>query len=191
MDNKVFISGFFSESDQAVLDKYCTELEEKNIILQVRNLSGTFMNSALDFTSVEVVMFSYELIKSFVSSGAYDIFKHYILNLWKITRKNETSQVPFTMTITGIPTIYGPENIECKISEPLTSEEKEIAIGKQYELAKQIENHQFELLKRSQYYDAFGAHVFRYDSQSCSFAEINIAEEIRKKIDEGKDKTDN
>ena len=188
MNNKIFISGCFSVSDQAVLDKYRSDLAERDIILQVRNLSGSLMHSAFDFANIDAVAFAYELIQSFVISGAYDVFKQYILYFWNIIKKDNTSAVPFTMTITGIPTINGPENIECQISEPLTTEEKELVIKEEYELARQIENHQFELLKRSQYYDALN--VFRFDSQSRSFVEKNIAEEMRKIANKDKQESD-
>ena len=182
MDNSIFISGCFSDNDQEQLSECCTELENHNVSLKIRNLNGVIMHSALDFADFEAIIFSYELIKTLYYSGCYDVLKFMLLKLWNIIRKDRPGKVPFTIDIEGIPTINGPENIKCKISSPLSKSERKIALEKSFGLAAQIENHQFELLKRSRYYDAFNAHVFAYDEKNCSYTEMDIDEEIQKKL---------
>ena len=92
--------------------------------------------------------------------------------------------MPFTLSISGIPSITGTENIKCKISGPLSDDAKEIAILKGYELASKIEEHQYQLLEKDIYYTAVNAHLFRYDSERETYSEMDIAAEVRKKQEE-------
>ena len=191
MTENIFISGFFSDNDQEQLSECCTELENHNISLKIRNLNGVIMNSALDFADFEAIIFSYELVKSLYYSGCYDFLKFMLLKLWNTIKNGNTSAVPFTIDIEGIPTVNGPENIKCKISGPLSKHEREIALEQSFSLASQIENHQFELLKRGRYYDAFSAHVFAYDEEKCAYAETDIDAEIQKKVNETQERNEN
>jgi hypothetical protein len=191
MNESIFISGFFSDNDQKQLSECCTELENYNISLKIRNLNGVIMHSALDFADFEAVIFSYELVKSLYYSGCYDFLKFVLLKLWNIIKNGKASEVPFTIDIEGIPTANGLQNIKCKISGPLSKHEREIALERSFSLASQIENHQFELLKRGRYYDAFNAHVFTYDEKDCSYAEMDIDAEIQKRINETQERNEN
>ena len=191
MTENIFISGFFSDNDQEQLSECYTELENHNISLKIRNLNGVIMHSALDFADFEAINFSYELVKSLYYSGCYDFLKFMLLKLWNTIKNGNTSAVPFTIDIEGIPTVNGPENIKCKISGPLSKHEREIALEQSFSLASQIENHQFELLKRGRYYDAFNAHVFAYDEEKCTYAETDIDAEIQKKVNETQERNEN
>lgn len=182
MNNSIFISGYFCDNDQDQLNECCTELGKYGISLQVRNLTGTIMHSATDFVDVELIALSYELIKSLYFSGCYDFLKFMLFKLWNTITKGNSDKVPFTIDIKGIPTINGTENVKCKISGPLSKDERKIALEKSFELATQIENHQFELLRRGTYYNLFGAHIFTYDKQSSSYGEMDVDKEIQNKI---------
>lgn len=182
MDNSsIYVAGFFCDEDKTSLDELYKELREDDISLIGRNLSGGIYNSALDFADLEVIAFSFELLKNFIISGGYDVLKHYILRFWKIIQKDRSGKVPFTISIEGIPTLNGTENVKCKISGLLSKNQKEQAVIKTFELAKQIEAHQYELLKRSQYYNVFNAHIFSFDPETDSMSEIDIEKEIIKK----------
>ena len=187
-NNGIYISGYFDDEDLEVLNEYEKELADMNVSLFKRNLKGGIYNSALDFADLEVLMFSYELIKSFVFSGSYDIIKHIILKLWDTTKKFCGEKLPFTVGLSGIPTINGTENIKCKIYGWLSKKQKEKVIEKTFELAKQIEEHQYELMKRSIYYNAFNSHVFSYDNEKEVLSEIDIEKEVKKKIEEQQNK---
>ncbi len=182
MDNSsIYVAGFFNDEDKTLLDELYKKLCKNDISLIGRNLSGGIYNSALDFVDLEIIAFSFELLKNFIYSGGYDILKYYILRLWQTIQKGRSGRVPFTISIEGIPTLSGPENIKCKVSGTLSNKQKEQAFIKTVELAKQIETHQYELLKRSQYYNAFNAHVFLFDPEDNSMSEIDIEKEIVKK----------
>lgn len=182
MDNSsIYVAGFFYDEDKPSLDELYKELRENDISLTGRNLSGGIYNSALDFADLEIIAFSFELLKNFIISGGYDILKHYILRLWKIIQKDRSGRVPFTISIEGIPTLSGTENVKCKIPGSLSKQQKEQAVIKTFELAKQIETHQYELLKRSRYYNAFNAHVFSFNPEDNAMSEIDIEKEIVKK----------
>lgn len=179
MNNTIFVSGFFNDSDLQDLNELKEELSEYEIALRMRNLLGGIYNSALDFADLEIIAFAYEMMKQFIYSGGYDVLKYFIVNIWY--KINKSKNVPFTIGINGIPTVNGPENIKCKISEQLSKKQREIVIDRTFELAKQIEEHQFELQKRSLYYDAFDAHLFRFDSTDETLKAIDVADEVRKK----------
>lgn len=177
-NNSIYIAGFFIESDKSLLNELCEDLQKNNISLSVRNLSGSIYNAALDFIDLEIITISFELLKTFIFSGGYDMLKFFILKLWRIAKKDKTSRVPFTFSIEGIPTLNGNENIKCKVSEPLSKEQREQVVDKVVELAERIEKHQFELLKRSQYFNAFNAHIFSFDPDNGSLSEVDITKEI-------------
>lgn len=178
--NQIYISGCFSDEDHSTLDEIKEELNKANIQLHCRNLSGTIMHSALDFIDIDMVALGWEFVQAMAFSGSFELLKLIVKKLWKLISKDRNTPVPFTFSISGIPSITGTENIKCKISGPLSDEAKEIAIQKGFELASQIEKHQFELLERDLYYPAVNAHLFRYDSEKTSYDEIDISAEVKK-----------
>ena len=191
MGDNIFVAGFLSDKDKMQLDECRLELDKYNISLQVRNLNGTIMHSAFDFADVEIIAFSYELVKALYYAGLYDFLKYIILKLWHTVRKGPPSNIPFTIDIEGIPTINGPENLKFKISGSLSQDEKKIALEKSFELASQVEKHQAELLNKSIYNDAFNARIFAYDQQGSAYTEIDIAKEAQKKTGKRKEPTVN
>jgi len=182
--NGIYISGLFSDHDREMLDTYAAELSSKGIPFYVRNLTGSMLQSALDFTDYEVLAIAYEVLKQFLVSGGYDITKHYLKLLWKRITKDRYCNVPFTISIEGIPTPNGKRTIKCKITDSLSDEEKEKVLDKTFALASQIENHQYQLMEKNQYYSALGGHLFKYNSQSSTLSEIDVLEEIKKKTAE-------
>ena len=179
--NQIYISGYFSDEDHSALDEIKEELNKANIQLHCRNLSGTIMHSALDFIDIDMVALGWEFVQAMAFSGSFELLKLIVKKLWKLITKDRNTPVPFTFSISGIPSITGTENIKCKISGPLSDEAKELAIRKGFELAAQVEQHQFELLERDIYYPAFNAHLFRYDPEREAYEEIDIAQEVKKK----------
>ena len=96
--NGIYISGLFSDHDREMLDTYAAELSSKGIPFYVRNLTGSMLQSALDFTDYEVLAIAYEVLKQFLVSGGYDITKHYLKLLWKRITKDRYCNVPFTIS---------------------------------------------------------------------------------------------
>lgn len=182
--NQIYISGYFSAEDHRLLDKFRVELDKAGAQLRCRDLTGSMMQSALDFIDIDMVEIGWEFIKSIAFAGSFELIKYWIRKLWKLITKDRARYVPFTFSITGIPSITGTENIKCKISGPLSDEAKELAIQKGFELAYQVEQHQFELLEKDIYYPAFNAHLFRYDPEREAYDEIDIAAEVKKKQEE-------
>lgn len=178
--DSIYISGYFCEEKEKNIEECEKQLQDMNVVLYKHDLSGEIYHSALDFMDLEMVAFSYELLRNFIASGSYDIFKSIVLKLWINIKDKSTNKVPFTISIDGIPTISGIENIKCKIVGSLTKKQKEKIIDQTFELAKQIEKHQFELLEKSRFYDAFNAHVFKYDSAEELLTEVDIEEEVKK-----------
>lgn len=181
MNNTIYVSGYFCNDDIKLLNDYQTELRKENIALTYRNLSNTIMHSALDFADIELISFSYELIRTFVINGGYDVFKHIIAKLWSFTYQRTKSKTVFTIEIKGIPTYDNEENIKCKVSGELSEELKKEVIDKAFNLANKIADNEYELLERSKYYDAFNAHIFALDNEKFTLSEIDIDEEVRKR----------
>lgn len=181
--NRIYISGYFSDEDYSTLDEIKEELNKANIQLQCRNLSGTIMHSALDFIDIDMVELGWDFIQAMIFSGSFELLKLIVKKLWKLITKDRNTPVPFTFSISGIPSITGTENIKCKISGPLSDEAKEIAIQRGFELASQVEKHHFELLERDLYYPAVNAHLFRYDSEKTTYDEIDVSAEVKKNRD--------
>lgn len=177
----IFISGFFTDDDIQEISAIDTEINKRGITLEKHNLTGSIFHSALDFIDLEKISISYELVTALIYSGCYDFLKSLMLKLWYVAKKNDSEKVPFTVEIDGIPINNTSENIKCKIYGKLSQKQKDTIIDNAFGLAKQIENHQYELLSRSPYYNAFNAHVFKYDSETDSFTEIDLNEEVRKK----------
>ena len=98
--------------------------------------------------------------------------------------RSTRAMMPFTISIEGIPTPNGKRTIKCKITDSLSDEEKEKVLDKTFALASQIENHQYQLMEKNQYYSALGGHLFKYNSQSSTLSEIDVLEEIKKKTAE-------
>lgn len=179
--NQIYISGCFSDEDHSTLDEIKEELNKANIQLHCRNLSGTIMHSALDFIDIDMVELGWDFIQAMVFSGSFELLKFFVKKLWKLITKDRSTPIPFTFSITGIPSITGTENIKFKIGGPLSDEAKELAIKKGFELASQVEQHQFQLLERDIYYPAFNAHLFRYDPTREAYDEMDISAEVKKK----------
>ena len=178
--NQIYISGYFSDEEHSTLNGVKEELNKANIQLHCRNLSGTIMHSAPDFIDIDMVELGWEFLQAMIFSGSFEVLKLIVKKLWKLVTKDRNTPVPFTFSISGIPSITGTENIKCKISGPLSDEAKELAIHKGFELAAQVEKHQFELLERDLYYPAVNAHLFRYDPVREVYEEIDIAQEVKK-----------
>lgn len=177
----VYISGYFTEEDRSELDIYARELHDKEVPLYVRNLTGTIMQAAFDFADFELIAVAYPILQQFIMNGGYDLTKLFILKLWNLITKDRRSRTPFTVSIEGIPTIKGTENIKFKVSEPLSKRAQEKFVEKTFELAFQIENHQYQLLEKSRYYPAIGGHIFTYDLEDESFKEMNIETELSRR----------
>lgn len=178
--NQIYISGYFSDEEHSTLNGVKEELNKANIQLHCRNLSGTIMHSAPDFIDIDMVELGWEFLQAMIFSGSFEVLKLIVKKLWKLVTKDRNTPIPFTFSISGIPSITGTENIKCKISGPLSDEAKELAIHKGFELAAQVEKHQFELLERDLYYPAVNAHLFRYDPVREVYEEIDIAQEVKK-----------
>ncbi len=165
----IYISRYFTDEDCLVLGNFEKGLHDRGCRLYVRNLSGTIMHSAFDFADLELIGIAYSVLRAFMMSGSYDLAKHFFLCLWRFITKDRQSDIPFTLSIEGIPTVSGSENINCKISGSLPDDLREKALEKTFALASQIESHQLQLLERSRYYDALNAHLFTYASPVLGF----------------------
>lgn len=180
MMNGIYISGYFTEEDRHEIGVCVRELQEKGITLQVRNLAGTLVHAAFDFADFELVAVAYPLLREFLINGGYDIAKHYILKLWELITKGHNSKPPFTLSVEGIPTTNGPETIKVKASGHLSKEEKEKIVDKTFDLAKQIEDHQYQLMQRNNL-TVLNGRLFMYKSETETVEEFDIYEEIKKR----------
>ena len=180
----LYISGYFSDDDKLMLDNYADELHSKNVPFYVRNLSDTIMQSAFDFADFELIAVAYEVLKQFILNGGYDVTKYFFKKLWCNITQNRESNIPFTISIEGIPTANGSETIKCKTQGQLSDEQKEKVLDKIFSLASQIENHQYRLMEKDQYYAALSGHLFRYDLSDEELHEIDIVAEVKKKSEE-------
>lgn len=184
----VYISGYFTEEDRSELDVYARELRDKEIPFYVRNLTGTILQAAVDFADFELIAVAYPILQEFMVNGGYDLTKYFILKLWHLVTKRTRNRSPFTVSIEGIPTVNGTENIKFKVSEPLSRKDQEKFIDKTFELASQIENHQYQLLEKSRYYPAVGGHIFVFDSERESFEEVDIEAVLNRKSESATEK---
>lgn len=181
MNNRIFISGYFDDSEKIALKDIENNLSMHQISLSVRNLKGCLMQSALDFADFELIMFSYELIKTFVLSGSYDIFKHFLMQLWEKVGKSE--KVPFTIGIENIPINNSNENIKIKINGKLTKNQKDNVINRTFDLVNSLISNDFKLKEQSRFYCVFNAHLLKYNVTEDFFEEIDIEKEIQNKND--------
>ena len=179
----LYISGYFSDQDKAMLDCYADELESKSVPFYVRNLSNTTILAAFDYVDFEIISIAYEVLHQFIISGGYDLTKFFFKRLWWNITKGRESDTPFTISIEGIPTVTGPTTIKCKTEGRFSDQDKDKALDKTFTLAFQIENHQYQLMEKNQYYDALGGHLFRYDADNEELHEIDVAEELKKKTE--------
>ena len=117
-------------------------------------------------------------------TAGYDVTKYFFKKLWWNITKNRESNIPFTISIEGIPTANGSETIKCKTQGQLSDEQKEKVLDKTFSLASQIEKHQYQLMEKNQYYAALSGHLFRYDLSDEELHEIDIVAEVKKKSEE-------
>ena len=80
--DSIYISGYFCEENEKNIEECEKQLQDINVVLCKHDLSGEIYHSALDFMDLEMVAFSYELLRNFISSGSYDLFKSIVLKLW-------------------------------------------------------------------------------------------------------------
>lgn len=179
MNNIIYISGYFDDSERTALKDIEQNLSMHQVSLSVRNLKGCIMHSALDFSDYEIILFSYELFKTFVLSGSYDIFKYFLIQLWEKVSKSE--KTPFTIGIEDIPINDSRENIKIKIDGKLTKKQKDLVINRTFNLVDNLISNDFKLKERSRFYNAFNANLLKYNTLEDSFEEIDIEEEIKKK----------
>lgn len=177
----LYVSGYFLNSDASMLTSYEDELKEKGVCLKVRNLSNSLMQASFDFVDFEIIAITYEVLQQFFVSGGYDLTKYFFKKLWCDITKRSKFNIPFTISIEGIPTKNGTETIKCKTLGYLSDEEKQKVIDKTFSLAYQIENHQYHLMEKDQYYDALNGHLFKYDSTDEELHEMDIEAELKKK----------
>ena len=147
-------------------------------------LPNTIMQSAFDFADFELIAVAYEVLQQFILNGGYDVTKYFFKKLWWNITKNRESNIPFTISIEGIPTTNGSETIKCKTQGQLSDEQKEKVLDKTFSLASQIEKHQYQLMEKNQYYAALSGHLFRYDLSDEELHEIDIVAEVKKKSEE-------
>lgn len=182
----LYISGYFTDDDNSMLAQYAEDLQTKDVPFYVRNLSGTIMQAAFDFVDVEVIAIAYEILQQFIIDGGYDVTKYYFKKLWWNITKGKESNIPFTISIEGIPTINGTETIKCKTQGQMSDEDRDKVLEKTFSLASQIENHQYRLMEKNQYYHALSGHLFKYDFEDEQLHEIDIEVELKKKPEANK-----
>lgn len=181
--NKAIGIKYFSGScDYKLLLECETILGKYNISILKIDMQNKLLNSALDFTDLDLIAIGYILLQNILISGSYDVFKSVIQNLWTSITNKSSSKIPFTIRISGIPTLDGSENIACKVYGNTTKKQKDQIIEKTFELAHNISDNQVKLMERSMFYNSFGAHVFRIDADKLELSEIDIEKEIRKKV---------
>lgn len=179
----LYVSGYFTDDDRHMLNTYAEVFSEKGICLSVRNLTGTIMQAAPDFMDTELIAIGYGVLQQFILNGGYDITKYFFIKLWHDITKGHKSNAPFTITIDGIPTANGPETIKCKVQGCLSAKGKDKVVDKAFTLASQVENHQYILRQKNQYYNALNGHLFSYNSVDEQLHEIDIEAELRKRTD--------
>lgn len=179
MNNRIYISGYFEDFEKIELKDIEQKLSMHQISLSVRNLKGYLMHSALDFADYELIMFSYELIKTFLLSGSYDILKYFLIQLWEKVSKSE--KIPFTIGIENIPINNSHENIKIKIDGNLSKHQKELVINRAFDVVDNLISNDFKLKEKSRFYDAFNAHLLKYSLTEDTFEEIDIEKEILNK----------
>ena len=176
----IYIAGYFDSTDEKELTELEQELRSININLQKHNRNGAIYHSFREFMDIEFLVLGYELLKTFIMNGSYDVFKYYILRLWNVIQMKMDDKRQFTITIEGIPTTTGLETIKCKMSGITSKKHKEMVIDKVFDLAKRVEADQAILLEKDQFYNALNGHVFKYDTANEEFKEIDVLKEIDK-----------
>ncbi len=179
MNNRIYISGYFEDFEKIELKDIEQKLSMHQISLSVRNLKGCLMQSALDLADYELIMFSYELIKTFLLSGSYDILKYFLIQLWEKVSKSE--KIPFTIGIENIPINNSHENIKIKIDGNLSKHQKELVINRTFDAVDNLISNDFKLKEKSRFYDVFNAHLLKYNLTDDTFEEIDIEKEILNK----------
>lgn len=182
-ENAIYVAGCFDGGCKVELESIRQESEQQGIVLYCRDLTGQIFHSAIDFIDLDQIAVSYELVRNLINSGTYDLLKFWLFRLFSAVRGRRKSCVPFTIAISGVPTVYGHENIKVKISDELCDDEKKYVIDRTFDLAERIANNQVELMKQGRFQSAFGGRIFFYDPQNSGLSEIDVDEEIRKKTE--------
>lgn len=186
MNNVIKFHGFLDNTNKDVLKLEKEKLEQLGFQVSVYNCDGELYNSVFDFMDVNIVSIGFELLKTIIYNGLYDILKNYILTCWNSTSKNTDKY--FTIEIEDILTINGKENIKCKVNSPLTEKERELFIKETFGLVNNIVNNNVNLLERSKYYDAFNAHVFEYNENE-KFSEMDVEQRVKELKENGKNES--
>ena len=179
MNNRIYISGYFDDLDIIELKDVEQKLAMHRVSLSVRNLKGCLMQSALEFADYELIMFSYELIKTFFLSGSYDILKYFLIQLWE--KVSKTEKIPLTIGIENIPINNSHENIKIKIDGNLPKHQKELVINRTFDMVDNLISNDFELKEKSKFYDVFNAHLLKYNLTEDTIEIIDIEKEILNK----------
>ena len=184
--NNMLISGFFTEEDFISIKSFSKELDSYANNVGIQNWAGIPMQSSFDYMNVEAITIAYTLLSSLLLNGSYDLLKAFIIRVWRIIsiRSPKEKAIPFTISIEGIPTVDGPNVINCKIQGCLSDEQKAIAVDKTFQIAEQIEKHHFQLMKT--YYTERCGHLFRYDTNKGEYVEADMYAEIQEKINQRK-----
>ena len=177
-ENTIYISGFFSEYDLAEIARIRDTLHDSGITLQFENLNGVALQSVFEYSDFDLIAISYTLLTGLITNGMYDFIKLHVLRLWNLIKRNSNLRPEYSMTITikGIPTENGPEAIKCKIRGHLSDAERDVAVDNTFALAKQIEEHQFELQKLR--LTQIDGHFMRYDTKNKEFYEVDPLKEV-------------
>lgn len=179
--NSIHIAGFFSKSDISELGYLEKELQQQGISLSVRCLQPAFINGVIDLLDFDIISLSFVVLNQFFINSGYDLTKHFILKLWKYTSKPQNSQTPFTLEISGIPTINGPENLKFKVLGELSDEIKLKIINEAFNTTNKITRNQYLLMEKNVFHSTTKGYVFRYNKETEQFLEVDFLKEIEDK----------
>lgn len=198
IDEKSIGITYFAEEKTENEILHCeNELRKVGITLQKINLSGTIFNSAFDFAGLDsIIISSVLLLQQLATSATYDLLKATFVKLWSAMRNaniNQSlvstssvkplSQIPFCIKGRGIPTPAGVRNITFTISGDLSEEDKTLAISRIFDVVQQVAVGSRKLNETTKIHEAFdGANLMKIDPHNLSISEIDIDEELNKKI---------
>lgn len=196
-EKSIGITYFAEEKTESEILHCENELRKVGITLQKINLSGTIFNSAFDFSGLDsIIISSVLLLQQLATSATYDLLKAAFVKLWSAMRNaniNQSlvstssvkplSQIPFCIKVRGIPTPAGVRNITFTISGDLSEEDKTLAISRIFDVVQQVAGGSRILNETTRIHEAFdGANLMKIDPHNLSISEIDIDEELNKKI---------